>query len=58
MTGYCGRCRVHFTTLGEWEDHQHGPWLYWCSCGHSYAELRAFNNHLDNSDLSHRQVAA
>jgi ferredoxin len=23
MTGYCGTCRVHFTTLEEWADHQH-----------------------------------
>jgi ferredoxin len=23
MTGYCGTCRVHFTTLEGWADHQH-----------------------------------
>jgi ferredoxin len=23
VTGYCGTCRVHFTTLEEWAEHQH-----------------------------------
>jgi uncharacterized protein YraI len=23
MTGYCGTCRVHFTTLEGWAEHQH-----------------------------------
>jgi hypothetical protein len=27
VTGYCGTCRVRFTTLTEWESHQH-PVVY------------------------------
>jgi uncharacterized protein YraI len=23
MTGYCGTCRVHFSTLKGWAEHQH-----------------------------------
>jgi hypothetical protein len=59
MTGYCGTCRVHFTTADEWAEHQHQRGLI-CSCGRSFAVRRDYTNHLSYAWLptTHTLVVA
>jgi hypothetical protein len=36
VTGYCGTCRVHFSTLEGWAEHQHVFTGVRCACGRFY----------------------
>jgi hypothetical protein len=47
VIGYCGTCRVHFTTLEEWVGHQHSQRGIGCSCGRSFTTRNHFRQHVD-----------
>jgi hypothetical protein len=46
VTGYCGTCRVHFTTLEGWAEHQHPERGTVCTCGRSFGTVADFRKHV------------
>jgi RecB family endonuclease NucS len=46
VTGYCGTCRVHFTGLDGWVDHQHAERGVVCNCGRTFAVHQDFRKHV------------
>lgn len=46
MTGYCGTCRVHFSTLEGWAEHQHPERGTVCTCGRTFAVVSDFRKHV------------
>jgi hypothetical protein len=46
VTGYCGTCRVYFTTLEDWAEHQHPERGIVCNCGRTFAMRQDFAKHV------------